>query len=42
MEHSHSGLSFSFGPDMKQDDLLKAAKLLFEVVAKLKRYSEKL
>ena len=42
LNHSHSGISFSFSPEMGQDKLLKAAKLLFETVAKLKRYSEKI
>ncbi len=39
---SYSGLSFSFVPEMGQEELLKAAKLLFENVAKLQRYSEKI
>ncbi|MCH9611493.1 MAG: Cysteine desulfurase IscS [Chlamydiales bacterium] len=40
LDDSHCGLSFSFSSKMGQEELLKAAKLIFENVAKLKRYSE--
>ena len=40
--NSHCGLSFSFSPEIGEEELLKAAKLLFESVTKLKRYSEQI
>lgn len=39
---AYSGLSFALSSQMGQEKILKGAKMIFETVAKLKRYSEKI